>query len=271
MATKAENSGTLDLDSDRDRKLYEAFIGLIEIGEDPGAVARGWFDTEAIQLAFYQRAGIEATPDEIRRMLRHFAQGLLVDTYDRVDDRFALFDPNNVRSLLRLALAQSESAQSGGELTDPEMDWLSQRFTQVIEGHETRRPTGYEEQDVVESLIRKGILERSAPNLPGGEVQWAGRLGEWCSMGGSGEPFFEDLPRSSGGYIPDADWGWRHGGIMYLSDSKLELQEKIRSVWSSFRRSGEMPTPNRAEFGSVLALALDFDVELVPSETADSI
>jgi hypothetical protein len=268
MATQAENSGTLDLDSVRDRRLYEAFIGLIEIGDDPDAVVRGWFDTAAIQLAFYQRAGIEATPEEIRRMLRHFASGLLVDTYDRVDDRWALFDPGGVRSLLRLALAQSDT----GGLTDPEMDWLSRRFAQVVEGHETRRPTfGYEEQDVVESLIRKGLLERSAPNLPGGEVQWAGRLGEWCSMGGSGEPFFEDLPRSNGQYIPDADWGWRHGGVMYLSDSKLELQEKIRSVWTSFRRSGEMPTPNRAEFGSVLALALDFEVELVPSETAESL
>jgi len=260
MATQTENPDTLDLDSDRDARLMEAFIGLIE-GE-PDEIVHGWFTTADVQLAFFQEFDIEATPEEVRRTLGHFADGLQVDARENLRDQWALFDPQSEQSLLRLADAQS----TGENFTTREAEYLAANLSRTIgpvDGvHEAPYfNENYEEE--IRSLASKGILE-----LDGQSVEWAGRLGEWCSMGG-GESFFEAPPMQHGDYIPDADWGWRHGGIMYLSDSKLELQEKIRSVWAEHRRESPVPSPNPCEFASVLALAIDFDVELVPSEVSD--
>lgn len=257
MATKTQNPDTLDLDSDRDVQLMEAFIGLIE--GNPDEVVHGWFSTADVQLALFKREGLNITPDEMRRTLRHFVEGLQLDSYDPVRDKWALYDPQNVQSLCRLALAQSGAE----EFTSEEGAFLSRELTRAVNGEPRPRPKDGE-SDVVSSLIDKGLL-----HFERGTLAFAGRLGEWASMGG-GESFFEDLPSLHGNYIPDADWGWRHGGIMYLSDSKLGLQDKIRSVWKEHRRESPVPSPNPTEFESVLALALDFEVEIVPTVAEDA-
>jgi len=265
MATQTQNSDTLDLDSDRDARLMEAFIGLIE--GNPEEVVHGWFTTADVQLALYKRDGLLITPEEMRRTLRHFEQGLQIDTYEQIRDRWALYDPNSVQSLLRLADRQA----SGRNFTTAETEYLSKKLTRVVGGEETKYlSVNGMNPEAIRSLIDAGVLEWEERQTPEEDyLTWAGRLGEYCSMGGCGESFFEDLPMEHGDYIPDADWGWRHGGIMYLSDSKTELQDKIRSVWDEHRRDSPVPAPNTAEFESVMALALDFEVELVPSDWSD--
>lgn len=253
MATKTQNPDMLDLDSDRDARLMEAFIGLIE--GNPDEVVHGWFTTADVQLALFKREGLLITHDEMRRTLRHFVKGLQLDSYDPVRDKWALYDPQSVQSLMRLALAQSGAEEFSRE----QGAFLSRELTRAVNGEPQPRPRDGE-SDVVSSLIDKDLL-----HFERGTLAFAGRLGEWASMGG-GESFFEDLPSLHGSYIPDADWGWRHGGIMYLSDSMFKLQERIEEVWKEFRRESPVPSPNPAEFESVLALALDFEVEVVAPE-----
>lgn len=253
MATQTQTPDTLDLDSDRDVRLMEAFIGLIE--GNPDEVVHGWFTTADVQLALFKRDDLLVDPREMRRVLRHFVEGLQLDRYGPIRDRWALYDPQNVQSLCRLALAQSVEE----EFTRLEGAFLSRELTHATDGDPQPVPKEGE-YAVVASLVEKGILHYER-----GRLAFAGRLGEWASMGG-GESFFEPLPQEHGDFIPDADWGWRHGGVLYLSNSKLALQDKIRSVWKEYRRESPVPSPNPAEFASVMALALDFDVELAPLE-----
>ena len=264
MTTTTEQPDTLDLDSPRDQTLQDGVAHLFEPTPGEVKVLEGWFDTADIQIALLKKENVVATPDEVRRVLRHFAADLQVDTSEPIRDRWALFDPNSVQSLLRCALAQS----SAERLTRGETTWLSQRFTQVIHGQETSSPSyRKDEEDVVGSLIEKGVLSWIGSDALGSGVEWTGPLGRLCRRGGEGERIFEDLPQSHGETIPDVDWAWRHGGIMYLSDSKPELEEKIRSVWTEHRREGPPPSPQPCEFESVLALAIDFEVRLLlPSD-----
>jgi len=265
MATQTQNPDTLDLESDRDARLMEAFIGLIE--GNPDEVVHGWFTTADVQLALYRSDGLLVTPEEMRRTLRRFVDGLQLDSYDPIRHRWALYDPNNVQSLLRLADRQA----TGKNFTTDEVEYLSKKLTRVVNGEGTKYlSVDGINPEAIRSLIDAGVLEWEEGQTPEEDyLTWAGRLGEYCSMGGCGESFFEDLPMEHGDYIPDADWGWRHGGIMYLSNSMFDLQERIRSVWKKHRRDSPAPSPNRAEFESVMALALDFEVELVPSEWSD--